>query len=123
MANFKDRKPLKHLDVPESLGIGEGGKTLPNLYEYFQQVDDYIDELKNAGGQKGDDGDSAYQVAVNNGFEGTESEWLESLKGKDGVATDGDDGVSVTGATSDDTNITFELSDGSTFDVPWPTQE
>lgn len=27
-------------------------------------------------------GKSAYQVAVQNGFEGTEEEWLESLKGK-----------------------------------------
>lgn len=30
---------------------------------------------------KGDDGLSAYEVAVNNGFEGTETEWLESLNG------------------------------------------
>jgi len=34
----------------------------------------------------------------------------------------GANGISVTGATSDGTNITFELSDGSTIDVPWPTQ-
>lgn len=27
-------------------------------------------------------GDSAYEVAVKNGFVGTEKEWLESLKGK-----------------------------------------
>lgn len=27
---------------------------------------------------------SAYSIAVQNGFEGTEKEWLESLKGKDG---------------------------------------
>jgi hypothetical protein len=33
---------------------------------------------------KGDDGRSAYQVAVDNGFEGTEAEWLASLKGRDG---------------------------------------
>lgn len=33
---------------------------------------------------KGDQGDSAYQVALANGFEGTEAEWLESLKGEDG---------------------------------------
>lgn len=26
-------------------------------------------------------GDSAYEIAVNNGFTGTEEEWLESLKG------------------------------------------
>lgn len=29
-------------------------------------------------------GYSAYEVAVNNGFEGTEQEWLDSLKGRDG---------------------------------------
>ena len=30
-------------------------------------------------------GDSAYEAAVKNGFEGTETEWLETLKGKSGV--------------------------------------
>lgn len=35
-------------------------------------------------GEKGDPGDSAYQVAVNNGYEGTETEWLTSLKGESG---------------------------------------
>lgn len=29
----------------------------------------------------GEDGKSAYQIAVDNGFEGTEKEWLDSLKG------------------------------------------
>mgnify|MGYP003289781474 CR=1 FL=1 len=33
---------------------------------------------------KGDDGKSAYQIALDNGFEGSESEWLESLRGKNG---------------------------------------
>lgn len=32
----------------------------------------------------GKDGKSAYQVAVDNGFEGSESEWLASLKGAKG---------------------------------------
>lgn len=31
-------------------------------------------------GNNGEDGKSAYQIAVENGFEGTEEEWLESLK-------------------------------------------
>lgn len=35
-------------------------------------------------GDKGDNGASAYEVAVNNGFGGTEQDWLLSLKGKDG---------------------------------------
>ena len=33
----------------------------------------------------GFDGESAYEVAVKNGFEGTEAEWLESLHGESGV--------------------------------------
>ena len=35
-------------------------------------------------GEKGDPGESAYQVAVNNGYVGTETEWLASLKGEPG---------------------------------------
>ncbi len=35
-------------------------------------------------GADGKDGLSAYEIAVKNGFVGTESEWLDSLKGKDG---------------------------------------
>jgi hypothetical protein len=31
--------------------------------------------------KKGEQGDSAYQVAVNNGFIGTEAEWLVWMKG------------------------------------------
>lgn len=31
-------------------------------------------------GPAGADGKSAYEVALDNGFEGTEEEWLESLK-------------------------------------------
>ena len=38
----------------------------------------------------GADGASAYQVAVNNGFEGTVTEWLASLQGEDYVLTDED---------------------------------
>ena len=32
----------------------------------------------------GEDGKSAFDIAVENGYEGTEEEWLNSLKGKDG---------------------------------------
>lgn len=38
-------------------------------------------------GTNGADGKSAYQLAVDNGFTGTEEEWLASLKGNDGVTT------------------------------------
>lgn len=47
-------------------------------------IDTYVALLKMAKYGKGDDGDSAYQVAVNNGFVGTEAEWLASLIGPEG---------------------------------------
>ena len=34
---------------------------------------------------RGEDGKSAYEIALENGFEGTEAEWLLSLVGKSGV--------------------------------------
>lgn len=42
-----------------------------------------LSEYVNRGGSSGK---SAYEVAVDNGFEGTEEEWLESLQGKAGPA-------------------------------------
>ena len=39
----------------------------------------------------GEAGESAYEIAVRNGFTGTEAEWLESLKGEKGA--DGKDGA------------------------------
>ena len=52
------------------------------------------------GGESGEDGKSAYEIALEHGFEGTEEEWLESLKGEKGdpgadgqPGKDGVDGV------------------------------
>ena len=64
-------------------------------------------------GSKGDEGvpgpsgDSAYTVAVNNGFTGTEEEWLESLKGEDA------DGGYTGGDLNVDGQLTFENRDGA----------
>lgn len=42
------------------------------------------DGINGKDGINGTNGFSAYEIAVQNGFVGTETEWLESLKGKDG---------------------------------------
>ncbi|MEF2293138.1 collagen-like protein [Virgibacillus dokdonensis] len=86
-----------------------------------QNFHDLID-VAGSPGEKGDAGKSAYQIAVDNGFKGTEQEWLASLKGAKGDSVKGKDGVSVTDIASDGTNITFTLSDGSTKEIPWPKQ-
>lgn len=59
-----------------------------------QAFNPQFEQIQTINGKDGADGKSAYQVAVDNGFDGTEAEWLETLKGKDG--SDGQDGVSCT---------------------------
>mgnify|MGYP006912478177 CR=1 FL=1 len=54
---------------------GRGLSTNDFTNEYKKKIDRIIEGTK---------GDSAYQIAVKNGFEGTEEKWLESLKGDKG---------------------------------------
>lgn len=42
------------------------------------------DALKGAGALKGEQGLSAYQIAMKYGYEGSESDWLASLRGNPG---------------------------------------
>ena len=41
-------------------------------------------------GRDGRDGKNAYEIALENGFVGTEAEWLQSLKGQDGAPAEVD---------------------------------
>ena len=80
---------IKSLNVRPSGFEGESETPIPPTPDLYQQLLEKISE-------KGKDGKSAYEIAVEHGFVGTETEWLESLKGvdgKDGVnGKDGCDG-------------------------------
>ena len=79
---------VKTLHIRPSGFEGENSN-VPPTPDLYQQLLQKISE-------KGKDGKSAYEIAVEYGFVGTETEWLESLKGvdgKDGVnGKDGCDG-------------------------------
>jgi autotransporter adhesin len=47
-------------------------------------IDDINERIVAVGGVQGEQGESAYEVAVSNGFAGTESAWLDSLRGPSG---------------------------------------
>lgn len=51
------------------------------LKEFKTKQDEYNKETFSETGTTGADGKSAYEIAKDNGFDGTETEWLESLKG------------------------------------------
>lgn len=53
-------------------------------------------------GRPGDDGASAYKIAVDNGFSGTEAEWLASLVGSPGAPGSTIEGVEGLQAALDD---------------------
>ena len=83
---------VKTLHIRPSGFDGESSN-VPPTPDLYQQLLQKISE-------KGADGKSAFEIAVENGFIGTEAEWLESLKGKDGTdgqpgkdGVDGKDGV------------------------------
>ena len=67
-------------------------------------------------------GKSAYDIAVKHGFEGTEEEWLESLRGadgKDGVdGKDGKDGVDGKDGTGSDIELADTLDGNDTDKAP-----
>jgi len=69
--------------------------------------------VKNGGGGGGGaDGLSAYEIAVNNGFIGSESDWLLSLKGADGIdGTNGSDGIDgIDGTNGSDGLSAYEIA-------------
>ncbi len=65
----------------------------PDLYaQLIAEVKKIISESGNGiNGKDGENGLSAYELAIQNGFTGTLAEWLESLKGADGK--DGINGI------------------------------
>ena len=74
-----------------------------------------------ATGPQGLDGDSAYQIAVNNGFEGSEEDWLASLEGGTFVGTI--TGTIATATDSTDAPIISLKSNGYTEQDGTPTPD
>ena len=73
-------------------------------------------------------GDSAYEVAVSQGYTGTESEWLASLQGQAGFSpiatvarTASDDGaiITITDSTGTTSAVVYDGQGGSGGEVTW----
>ena len=79
---------VKTLHIRPSGFEGENSN-VPPTPDLYQQL---LQKIQSA--SKGTDGKSAFEIAVEHGFVGTEAEWLESLKGVDGKdGCDGRNGV------------------------------
>ena len=73
--------------VPENTLLGRGsGQGQAQAFELGEGLTIVDNTITVEGGGNGSPGASAYEVAVANGFEGTEQEWLDSLNGEPGAS-------------------------------------
>ena len=77
------------LHIRPSGFVEDGTAPIPPTPDLYTQLLKKLSEMQT--GANGKDGSSAYEIAIENGFVGTAAEWLESLKGRDGI--DGKDGL------------------------------
>ena len=77
------------LHIRPSGFVADGDTPIPPTPDLYTQLLKKLSEMQT--GANGKDGRSAYEIAIENGFVGTAAEWLESLKGRDGI--DGKDGL------------------------------
>ena len=77
------------LHIRPSGFIADGDTSIPPTPDLYTQLLKKLSEMQT--GANGKDGRSAYEIAIENGFVGTVAEWLESLKGRNGI--DGKDGL------------------------------
>lgn len=90
-----DETALRATTAPIKLRIEQSGFSssgsevvppTPDLYaQLLKKIDEKIASLHDGkDGKDGENGKSAYEIAVQNGYDGTETDWLESLKGQKG---------------------------------------
>ena len=77
------------LHIRSSGFVEDGATPIPPTPDLYTQLLKKLSEMQT--GTNGKDGRSAYEIAIENGFVGTVAEWMESLKGRDGI--DGKDGA------------------------------
>lgn len=76
--NIKNGSEFFEIDTGVTYVYDEEGK------RWYPQPSAGGSGVPGAPGKNGEDGQSAYEVAVSEGFEGTKEEWLASLHGQDG---------------------------------------
>lgn len=106
---FNTLEELKEYSVGKVFSIGDAWNVGGTFYVYNDQYTSIDDMWKAAGHIQGPDGKSAYDIAVAHGFSGTESEWLNSLKGETGPA--GETGATgATGAKGDEGKSAYDIA-------------
>lgn len=97
---LSDKTPAVEIDVKETAIVQGAGQDLYDRAKkelgFTGTFDEFLATFKGERGQDGENGKSAYEIAVLNGYVGNEEQWLASLKGRDGSpGRDGRNGLSA----------------------------
>lgn len=114
---LSDKTPTVEIDVKET-AIAQGAGQ--DLYErakkelgYTGTFEEFLSKFKGERGEKGADGKSVYELALENGFTGDLGQWLKSLRGLDGFAgKNGEDGKSAYELAGGDDRFALDGVDG-----------
>lgn len=87
----------------------QAGQSADNAAKTLTKLEDGIA----SGDFRGQDGKSAYQLAVDAGFDGTETQWLESLKGAPGDTTAADAAAAAAKKAAQEAQKAADASAGS----------
>lgn len=116
--NMESDTTVRATTVPVTLNIRESGfegddPPIPPTPDLYQQLLKKIDSATA--------GKSAYEIAVEHGYVGTEEEWLASLHGKDGITPDMSEYPKTSEVTSIvETVIAPMAADAHTHVPPYP---
>ncbi len=125
MMMLSGKKPKNMTDVRANVGKDRSMKTTNNrISRWARGISVAVSLLVAVAMLSGctiniheNEGKSAYEIAVENGFEGSESQWLDSLRGEDGKdGKDGKDGAD--GANGQDGKDGKDGADGEDADAP-----
>lgn len=110
---FRDVQQIDEKLIPAKYATIDDIPKNPDVLAGFTYEDEkllYNGNPIEGAGVAGSNGLSAYEIAVENGFEGTETEWLESLKGKKGDKGDNGKAATINGENAFNFEAGYGLS-------------
>ena len=111
---LSDKTPAVEIDVKETAIVQGAGQDLYDRAKkelgYTGTFEEFLSKFK---GERGVDGKSVYELALENGFTGNLDQWLKSLRGLDGLAgKNGADGKSAYELAGGDDRFMLDGVDG-----------
>lgn len=106
VAEMEEDYDTEDVEVGEFVWINTGDVEDEEDSQLYLKTEDGWSLVGDLSGNQGIQGESAYEIAVDNGYTGTEAEWLESLIGEKGDTATVTVGTVTTGEAGSEASVT-----------------